>query len=277
MFISTIHSFESLEMLKNSGIDAVIIGIPCFSIRHTIEVKLEDLFVWKKKCDELNIKLYVNCLKFVHENEIGQLKNTLSFLKEINVDGIYYGDEGVLYEAIQLNMQDKLIYQPETLVTSSNDVNFYMSCGIQAVSLAHELSLEEICSIASKNQNVEVLIHGYYSIMYSRRPLIKNYFNAIKKEIDLSKSYDLIEQTRKDRMPIIQSEYGTTVFSEHPKGSYFQFHRLNSVGIRRFRIDSIFFDDAWCANVVESYINHTSLFGYDDSWYNKESILRKDD
>ena len=276
MFISTIHSFESLEMLKNSGIDAVIIGIPSFSIRHTIEVKLDDLFVWKKKCDELNLKLYVNCLKFVHEQELERLKETLTVLKEY-VDGIYYSDEGVLFEARELGMESLLIYQPETLVTNANDVSFYLSQGIQSVSLAHELSLEEICSIASKNPNVEVLIHGYYSIMYSRRPLIKNYFNAIEKEIDLTKSYDLIEQTRKERMPIIQSEYGTTVFSEHPKGSYFQFHRLNSVGIRRFRIDSIFLDDAWCANVVESYINHTRLFGYDDSWYNKESILRKDD
>ena len=34
MYISTIHSLESLEKLKEAGIDAVIIGAPYYSIRH---------------------------------------------------------------------------------------------------------------------------------------------------------------------------------------------------------------------------------------------------
>ena len=56
MYISTIHSLESLEKLKEAGIDAVIIGVPYYSIRHCIEVDKTNLQVWKEKCKELNIQ-----------------------------------------------------------------------------------------------------------------------------------------------------------------------------------------------------------------------------
>ncbi len=275
MFISTIHSFDSLKKLKESGIDAIIVGIPTFSIRHSIEVNVKDLYQWKQKCKELNLQLYVNCTKFVHENEIELLKDTLKQLKEIDVDGIYYGDEGVLFEAKQLGIENKLIYQPETLVTSSNDVEFYLNEGLLSVSLAHELSLEEIISIGKKFHQIEILIHGYYSIMYSRRPLIQNYFDAIQKEIDLNRAYTLIEQTRMDRMPIVQDKTGTNVFSELPIGSFRQLNTFKEIGLYRFRIDSIFFDDDWTCEVMKSYQNGTQYGTFDDSWYTKESILKK--
>lgn len=275
MFISTIHSFDSLEKLKNNGIDAIIVGIPTFSIRHTIEVELNDLPKWKEKCKELDLQLYINCLKFVHENEIDELKQCMKILKDIDVDGIYYGDEGVLFEAKQLGIENKLIYQPETLVTSSNDVEFYLNEGLLSVSLAHELSLDEIISIGKKYNQIEILIHGYYSIMYSRRPLITNYFEAIKKDIDAKRTYTLIEQTRNDRMPVIQNQAGTNVFSENAMGSYDQFSAFKEIGMHRFRIDSIFFDDDWTCEVVQNYINGTEFGNYDDSWYSKESILKK--
>ena len=46
----------------------------------------------------------------------------MQIFKDINIDGIYYADEGILYIAQEMNIQNKLIYQPETLVTSSMDV-----------------------------------------------------------------------------------------------------------------------------------------------------------
>ena len=81
--------------------------------------------------------------------------NTFLLFKELDVDGIYYADEGLYYEAKQLGIESKLIYQPETLVASSADVDFYMSLGIQSVSLAHELSLEEVVSIGTHNPDIE--------------------------------------------------------------------------------------------------------------------------
>ena len=89
------------------------------------------------------------------DEDLSGVREYFSIFKELDVDGIYYADEGLYYEAKQLGIESKLIYQPETLVASSADVDFYMSLGIQSVSLAHELSLEEVVSIGTHNPDIE--------------------------------------------------------------------------------------------------------------------------
>lgn len=275
MYISTIHQFESIPILKQNGIDAIIVGIPDFSIRNCNTVSLEDLKIWKKECDRNNLKLYINFLKLIHEQELEEVELTLSYLKEIKVDGIYFADEGILYIAKKLHMESICIYQPETLITNSNDILFYLNEGIQSVSLAHELSLEEIRKIASKNHSFEILISGYYSILYSRRPLISNYFKAIQKEKE-KEQYTLIESTRTGKMPIMEDENGTYIFSEQPVESYDQLEELKKLNIERFRIDSIFFDDQWTIDVLGSYLEKKNYIPGCSKWYYQESIKKKE-
>ncbi len=283
MFITTIHSFDSLEKLKNAGADAIVIGVEKYSIRSSIYVEEKDLFKWKKECERLKLKIYINLLRMVMDEDIPRIREILTTCKKLDVDGIYYADEGIFFEAKEIGFENRLIYQPETLVTSSHDVNFYLDLGIKSVSLAHELSLEEILSIAKVNNNVEVLIHGYFSILYSRRPLVSNYFTAIdKKDVDVTKKYDLIEQTRQERMPILEDDAGTHIFSECPIQSLNQIESLEEVGINRFRIDSIFFDDDWTCEMLELYkfAMNGILIDDDESsdrWYYQETIKKKED
>lgn len=283
MFITTIHSFESLEKLKNAGADAIVIGVEKYSIRSSIYVQQKDLFLWKKECERLKLKLYINLLRMVMDEDIPYIHQLLMTCKELDVDGIYYADEGVFFEAKEIGFENHLIYQPETLVTSSHDVSFYLGLGIQSVSLAHELSLDEILSIAKVNKNIEILIHGYFSILYSRRSLVSNYLNAInKKNVETKKRYDLIEQTRTDRMPILEDESGTHIFSECPIQSLNQIEELENAGITRFRIDSIFFDDDWTCEILDLYqLALTGILVDDDEssdrWYYQETIKKKED
>lgn len=282
MFITTIHSIESLEKLKNAKADAVIIGVEHFSIRSSIVVKKEELKLWETKCDQLGLKLYINFLRLCMDQDLDKVREYFACFKSLHIDGIYYADEGLYYEAKKMGIEDVLIYQPETLVTSSYDVNFYMSQGIQSVSLAHELSLQEVLSIGKKNPDVEILVHGYFSILYSRRPLVTNYLQAIHKDpCDLPCRFDLIEQTRDERMPILQDETGTHIFSEMPINSLQEMLDFVDVGMHRFRIDSIFFDDDWTVEILDLY--NLALQGIkitdDESsnrWYLEETIKKKE-
>lgn len=278
MYICTIHSFDNLTRLKEAGASAVLVGVPHFSVRHCIEVAFDELYKWKQECDRLGLKLYVNFLRMFMEEDMTLVRDCLSNLKDVNVDGIYYADEGVLYEAIQLSIQDRLIYQPETLVASSHDVAFYLDQGIQSVSLAHELSLDEICSIASKTSNIEVLIHGHFSIMYSRRALVTNYLDAINKSVEVNnKRFDLIEQTRQERMPVVQDEAGTHIYSSDPISSFEELKMLQDVGITRFRIDSLFFDDNYACEVLQAYQNQRNLELGSNRWYHEMTTKKKEE
>ena len=255
MIITTIHAIESIPSFAKAGIDAVVVSIPYFSIRNSNLVALEELPVWKKACKDNGILLYVNFLRFCMESDMKAMKEAMLALKEADVDGIYYADEGVLYEAIELDIADRMIYQPETLVTSHYDVDFYLDQGVQSVSLAHELSLDEILAIAKHTPNIEVLIHGFFSIMYSRRPLISNYLEVVDQEdqFQMNHRYDLIEQTRTERLPIVQDESGTHVFSAMPIQSFAEINKLAQAGISRFRIDAIFSDDKTTIKLASLY------------------------
>lgn len=276
MIIATIHQQSSLKALKQAGCDAVIVGIEHLSLHATCTIQLSELKQWKQACKEQGVLLYVNLLKMMMDEDLESVNSSLRVCKEVGVDGFYFADEGVLQIAKELDYERAGIYQPETLVANHLDAKFYMDQGIQAVSLAHELSLEEIHKI-SKTSGLEVLINGYFSILYSRRPLVTNYLKQEKINKDqTSYHYDLIEQTRTDRMPIIQDETGTHIFSEQPIQSKAELDALQSFGISRFRIDSLFFNDEWTLSILNAYKGNEPMPG-SDHWYHEQTIRKKEE
>ena len=277
MFFVAIHDLKNIKKLKEAGADAIIIGIEGFSIRQSLTISLRDLKEVVLQCHALNLKLYVNALRFFMEDELNLLETFLKACKEADVDGIYYSDEGVFYEAQKQGMESLLIYQPETLITNHMDIAFYLHLGIQSVSLAHECSLEEILQMTEQNKEVEILISGYFSILYSRRMLVTNYLDAIKSnEKGHKKVLDLIESTRQDRMPIVEDDYGTHIFSEAPIQSQKELPVLKEHGLYRFRIDSIFMDDDWTVNVLQAYQNQSEVPG-SNHWYYQTTMKKKED
>ncbi len=229
MIISTIQNIGSIPMMKENGIDAVIVSFENVSLRSQHMQPASMLGQWKEQCAAHGMKLYINMLKLFMEEEMPLLDQFMETLRRIEPDGIYYADEGVYESAEKYGLCGKLIYQPETLVTSTPDVRFYFDLGVQSVSLAHELSLDEILHIAKSEPAIEVLIHGYFSILYSRRPLVTNYLHHIGKEKEKD-AFSIVEQTRKEPMPIIEDETGTHVFSSVPINSYAQIRHLYEAG-----------------------------------------------
>lgn len=276
MFIVTIHDLKNIKKLKEAGADAIIIGVEDFSIRQSLTISLRDLKEVVLQCHALNLKLYVNALRFFMEDELNLLEKFLKACKEADVDGIYYSDEGVFYEAQKQGMESLLIYQPETLITNHMDIAFYLNLGIQSVSLAHECSLEEILQMIEQTKEVEILISGYFSILYSRRMLVTNYLDVIESnEKGHKKVLDLIESTRQDRMPIVEDDYGTHIFSEAPIQSQKELPVLQEHGLYRFRIDSIFMDDDWTVRVLNAYQNQTEAPG-SNHWYYQTTMKKKE-
>ena len=105
--------------------------------------------------------------------------------------------------------------------------------------------------------------------------MISNYFKAIQKEKE-KEQYALIESTRTGKMPIVEDENGTYIFSEQPVESYDQLEELKKLNIERFRIDSIFFDDQWTIDVLKSYLEKKNYIPGCAKWYYQESIKKKE-
>lgn len=255
-FIATPFEFGDLEKLYKAGASSVVIATPFFSARGAAYFPIEELPALRRECHRLKLKMLVLVNRFFVEEELDQLRSHLQFLKELDVDGIYYGDEGVLYEASLLGMSDKLIYNPDTLITNKEDVQYYLDEGIQMVTISKEITLEEICTIARSVQGeCEVVIHGRLNMMHSKRMLLSNYLDFIGKSEDVKDKHTLyiMEETRDDHMPIVEDELGTHVFTGFTLSSFDEIKDMADAGIRHFRIDGIFHDIDYVCEALTLY------------------------
>lgn len=263
-FIATPFQMEDLHKLKEAGANSVVISTPFFSVRGAGYFEREALPCVKKQCESLGLAMLVMVNRFFTEEELPKLIEFLKELKTLQVDGIYYGDECVLYEAKKLHMVDKLIYNPDTLITNHADVQFYLDEGISMVSISKEITKDEICEIAHQVQgNIEIIIHGRVNMMHSKRNLISNYLEFIHQPQDIKgkRSLYIMEETREDHMPIMEDEFGTHVFSGYTLASFMEIKDFVDAGICHMRIDGIFHDIDYVCEALRLY--HDILNGSD--------------
>lgn len=255
-FIVTPFAFGDLEKLKKAGANSVIIAVPFFSVRAAAYFPQEELPRIKHECERLDLRMYVLVNRFFVEEELERLKGFLTYLRIIHIDGIYYGDEGVLYEASQLGMKDKLIYNPDTLITNKEDVQYYLDEGIMMVTISKEITLEEICYIAKEVKGAcEVVIHGRLNMMHSKRMLVSDYLQYIHNQENVKNKQNLyiMEETRNEHMPIVEDETGTHVFTGYTLASFDEIQDMAANGIQDFRIDGIFHDVNYVCNALILY------------------------
>lgn len=79
MFITTIHSIDSLEKLKGQKADAVIIG-EHYSIRSSITVK-KRIYSFGKRSVKSSLKLYINFLRLCMDEDLSGVREYFSILK----------------------------------------------------------------------------------------------------------------------------------------------------------------------------------------------------
>lgn len=257
LLLTTPMSIADVDKMAKAGADGLLFGCAPFSVRCAGDFSISQLAELKKACVSHDVEMCIAVNRFFSEDQLSQLYDFLVLLKDLDVDGIYFSDEAVLAYGQQLGIADKLIYQPDTLMTNHDDVNFYLGEGVKRVVLAREITLAEILAIAKRcdPQRLEVMIHGYGVAMYSRRPLLSNYMEFLGRDRSLQGQMNLTieEATRRDRMPIYEDENGTHIFSAALQQSFAEWEILKEAGIHTARIDGIFHTGAEICQVVKLY------------------------
>lgn len=239
--ISDCLEINHLDRYAACGIDRIIVSLPHVSARPARVYRMEDLKEIVKQAHDLGLEVGVNMLNFVMEDDLGRFQDALLFCEDNKIDRIYFADMGVYWMAKEMKMEDMLIYQPTTLIASSQDANEYLRLGIDRVVLAREITLDDMKHILSRCQGCEVSVFGYNVMMHSRRKLLSSYFEFCGLE-DRSASKDLylMEETRDEKMPIFQDETGTFILS----GTVFcMFSKLKELENCDFRIEGIHLDE----------------------------------
>lgn len=254
-YIVPLFNIKDCELYAQKA-DAVLCGMQNCSVRCVKDFNQEEIKMIASECQKYDLELAVALNRFFLEEDLPLLEETLSFLKTLPVSRIYYSDESVLWCAMQLQMHHLLVYAPETLVTNHLDAQYYIQEGIKGVVLSKDITLEELCSISSQCPNqCEVIIHGRVNIMHSRRNLLSSYMEFIGKDISLRNRRDLylVEEKREAKMPIMEDDMGTHVFSGYTLASFHEIKELEKANVAYVRIEGIFHDVDYVLEALSLY------------------------
>lgn len=252
----TLRNTRNIEKLRYVC-DGFIVG-SFFASGYSYSV--EDLRKINNYCKENNLKFYICIDNFIDEEDKSQLYNYFDFIKSLNVDGIYFHDLGVIEIAKAFNLEKKLIYDGYTILCNSLDVAFYMSKGLNGVVLSRELTFTELETIVRNNPKCcDVMIFGHPRMSYSKRKFLTNYFKEINIHYDYlnKKTLSLVEEKRNYKMPIIEDQSGTKIYTDYILQMYKELSVIRPY-INRGIVDSLFIDDDKVIAALRDYKHVTN-------------------
>ena len=274
----TPFNVPSIRKLANSGADIFIIGNEEYANRLVHSFSVVEIRKAVKLIKELSKEVYITMNLILHNRDIPKVSDFLDMVNTLDVDGIIFADLGIYMLAKKKQMAHKLIYNPETLNTSFYDPLFWQKKGIKGLTIAREITLEDIHQI-SENSKIELSLigHGHLNMFHSRRPLIENFFKYTKEEYDKyieNRNLTIVEEIRNEAYPIFQDAHGTHIFREKALESYNEINTLQH-DLHVFIIDGIFKNTEY---LVETLKNYNALLEKQDTEFAKKltKIYQKD-
>lgn len=242
-FIVTIEKIEDINLFCEAGATVLLFCDEFHGTRAPFKFKQEELIEAFRKTQELGLKVAVYMNRIYTDKELDQAEEYMKFLKEHGVAFIYYNDPAVYILAESLGLVGHLVYEPDTLMTNSRDMQFVLDQGIHHAVLSTEITLDEMKEMCiNVHGNTEAILFGYLNMSYSKRHLIQNYCDEIGADNTCVNKMNcvLIESTREGKMPILEDEQGTHIFTDYILDAFDEFKVLKDTGLKSMRIDGIF-------------------------------------
>lgn len=241
---STVESVAQAQALLEAGVDAIQFGEAEFGLRlpHSFsraeQQELVDL------AHSFGKKAIIVVNGIMHPEKMKKIPEYLAFLVTTGVDQLVVGDPGIIYLIRKNNYQLPFIYDGETLVTSSRQINFWSKKGAVGAVLAREVPFDEL--VAMKDNlavPAEILVYGATCIHQSKRPLLQNYYNfkgldeATVRERDLF----LSEPKKADtHYSIFEDSHGTHIFADNDVNLLQELPQLFENHYTTWKLDGIY-------------------------------------
>jgi len=214
--LSILRSIKQLPALKDADVDGIVFGIEGFSYRTPL-YDLQQIQEIVDQAKSLGVSTYLQCNRMLDEEEIHPAFDLIRLIDALNVDGILFQDLAYVTMCEQADSNLIRIYAPEAMLTNSLEVRTMLENGVDQVMAAKELTLDEVLKIANENPGkVGVFGFGHLPMSVSRRPLVKNYLDKIKKDRSLANGFGLRlqEEKRAFLYPILEEGKETTIFQD---------------------------------------------------------------
>lgn len=274
---------DDIEKLAQAGADAIVIGEQRFGLRLAGEFSREEVKNAIEIAHAHNMKVYVAMNALFHNEQVDELADYASFLKDAGADAIIFGDPAVLMAVREAAPGMKLHWNTETTATNWFTCNYWGRKGAQRAVLARELSMDAIIETKEKAEvEIEVQVHGMTAMFQSKRSLIGNYFEYQGREMEIEKKkYEqnmlLHDKERNNKYPIFEDANGTHIMSPNDICIIDELEEMIDAGIDSFKIDGVLKSAEYIVEVTKKYRKAIDLCVEDrDAYYEvKDELYRE--
>ena len=201
-YLITPHKLNNLDKLTLAN--GFIIGNSRFSARLTNSFNEEEINQIIRYANSKNKEVFLNFNKMFTDNDFSEFDLFLSKINLENLDGIILADIGVIKYLSLKGLENKLIYNPETLLTNQFDFNYSTNLKIKGAFVSKEISLNEIIEI-NQNKAYETFHygHGHINMFYSKRDLITNFSEYYNLNLASKSTNFTITEPNRDRKSVV--------------------------------------------------------------------------
>lgn len=277
--ISTVESIEQAQKLLEAGVDELYFGQDEFGLRLPNSFNRQDQEKLTKMAHEKGKTVSIAVNAILHNEDIEKLPEYLEFLKSIEVDSITVGDPGAIHIMRKNNLFIPFRYDAQVMVTNSRQINFWKDRGAIEAVIAREIPKDELKNLSNNAQiPVEVLVYGATCIQQSRRPLLKNYFNYIKRYDSYGKERGFFISDPNDsttHYSVYQDINGTHTFANNDIDLSMHLDELFDMGVKTWKLDGIFTSGDNFVEIVKLFIEARNDI-LNNNWNDdKKEILNK--
>jgi len=160
--------WSQLNAAIEAGADAVYFGLKHFTARAKVGFTLEELPQVMRTLHGRGVRGFVTFNTLIFEHELKEAMRTAAGIVEAGADALIVQDLGILRELRQMAPEVELHASTQMSITDADGVRFALDHGADRVTLARELSLEEVRRIKDQTgATLEVFVHGALCVAYS--------------------------------------------------------------------------------------------------------------
>jgi putative protease len=160
--------WPQLRTAIEAGADSVYFGLKHFTARAKVGFDLSELPEVFSTLHRRGVKGFVTFNTLVFEHEFEEAARVLTAIAESGADAVIVQDVGVLKLVREIAPSLEIHASTQMSVTSADGVRFAQNLGASRVTLARELSLDQVRAIrAATNCELEIFVHGALCVAYS--------------------------------------------------------------------------------------------------------------
>ncbi|RJQ33126.1 MAG: U32 family peptidase [Actinobacteria bacterium] len=276
--LSPAGNLEKLKYAVIYGADAVYLGADKYSLRSS-SFSLEDIKKGVDFAHKHQVKVYAALNIFAKNTDFKDLESYLKKLAKTGIDALIIADPGVLSLTLRCCSRIPIHLSTQANVTNGQSALFWANQGVKRITLARELTLEEIAEISKTLVQTEVFVHGAMCLSYSGRCYLSNYMTARDSNSgDCAHpcrwEYSLIERKRpKEKFPLEFDSRNTYLLSSKDLCLAKYVPDLIKAGIKSLKIEGRMKSLHYVATVtsvyrqiIDEYYNNPDKFVFKEQW-----------